>query len=90
MTIAAVQLRNLRLRSSYIEISNLLRGRSAISPRQCYSPVQAPRQFHARAYLRQEEPSKRLPEFLEAYKRSGMWLSCAEKLGFSIVWEDRG
>ncbi|KAI1834966.1 hypothetical protein DTO006G1_3206 [Penicillium roqueforti] len=70
MPIAAVQLRNLRLRSSYIEISNLLRGRSAISPRQCYSPVQAPRQFHARAYLRQEEPSKRLPEFLEAYKRS--------------------
>ncbi|KAJ5373965.1 Nucleic acid-binding OB-fold [Penicillium concentricum] len=70
MPIAAVQLRSLRLRSSYIEISNLLRGRSIACPRQCYSPIQAPRQFHARACLRQEEPPKQLPAFLEAYKRA--------------------
>ncbi|KOS42224.1 hypothetical protein ACN38_g6874 [Penicillium nordicum] len=70
MPIAAVQLRSLRLRSSYIEISNLLRGRSVASPRQCYSPIQTPRQFHARACLRQEEPPKQLPAFLEAYKRA--------------------
>ncbi|KGO75672.1 Nucleic acid-binding, OB-fold [Penicillium italicum] len=70
MPIAAVQLRSLRLRSSYIEISNLLRRGSVASPRQCYSPVQTPRQFHARACLRQEEPSKQLPAFLEAYKRA--------------------
>ncbi|KAJ6167964.1 hypothetical protein N7497_000807 [Penicillium chrysogenum] len=70
MPIAAVQLRTLRLRTSYIEISNLLRGRSVAWPRQCYSPVQAPRQFHARACLRQEEPPKQLHAFLEAYKRA--------------------
>ncbi|KAJ5170390.1 Nucleic acid-binding OB-fold [Penicillium coprophilum] len=70
MPIAAVQLRSLRLRSSYIEISNLLRGRSAAWPRQCSSPIRAPRQFHARACLRQEEPPKELPAFLEAYKRA--------------------
>ncbi|CAI7663388.1 unnamed protein product [Penicillium glandicola] len=70
MQIAAVQLRTLRLRSSYIEISNLLRGRSIARPRQCYSPVQVPRQFHARTCLRQEEPPKQLPAFLEAYKRA--------------------
>ncbi|KAJ5824160.1 Nucleic acid-binding OB-fold [Penicillium robsamsonii] len=70
MPIAAVQLRSLRLRSSYIEISNLLRGRSTAWPRKCYSPIQAPRQFHARACLGQEELPKQLPTFLEAYKRA--------------------
>ncbi|KAJ5964353.1 uncharacterized protein N7479_004229 [Penicillium vulpinum] len=70
MPIAALQLRNLRLRSSYFEISNLLRGRSVARPRRCYSPIQVPRQFHARACLRQEEPPKQLPAFLEAYKRA--------------------
>lgn len=89
MPIAAVQLRSLRLRSSYIEISNLLRGRSVASPRQCYSPIQT-RQFHARACLRQEEPPKQLPAFLEAYKRAGMCIFSAEKLGFSIILEGRG
>ncbi|CAG8909404.1 unnamed protein product [Penicillium egyptiacum] len=73
MPMAAAQLHTLRLRSSYIEISNLLRGRPAVWPRQCYSLVQAPRQFHARACLRQEEPPKQLPAFLKAYKRAGMW-----------------
>lgn len=87
MPIAAVQLRSLRLRSSYIEISNLLRGRSVALPRQCYSPIQAPRQFHARACLRQEEPPKQLPAFLEAYKRAGMWIASAEKLRLSIARE---
>lgn len=82
MPIAAVQLRSLRLRSSYIEISNLLRGRSVASPRQCYSPIQTPRQFHARACLRQEEPPKQFPAFLEAYKRAGMWIVSAEELSF--------
>lgn len=86
MPIAAVQLRSLRLRSSYIEISNLLRGRSVAAPRQCYNPVQTtPRQFHVRACLRQEEPPKQLPAFLEAYKRAGMWIISAEKLGFPMV-----
>jgi aspartyl-tRNA synthetase len=90
MPIAAAQLRTLRLRSSYIEISNLLRGRSVAWTRQCYSPVQAPRQFHARACLRQEEPPKQLPPFLEAYKRAGMLMSFPDKLGLCIVLEGSG
>ncbi|KAG0153149.1 hypothetical protein PDIDSM_4999 [Penicillium digitatum] len=69
MPIAAVQLRSLRLRSSYVEISNLLRGRST-SPRGCYSPVRTPRQFHARTCLQHDEPPQQLPAFLEAYKRA--------------------
>ncbi|KAJ5543291.1 hypothetical protein N7461_009294 [Penicillium sp. DV-2018c] len=70
MRIAAVQLRNLRLRSSYAEISNICRGRTASWAGQCYRPLQVPRQFHARACLRQEGSTKQLPTFLEDYKRA--------------------
>ncbi|CAG8027403.1 unnamed protein product [Penicillium olsonii] len=61
MSIAAAQLRNLRLRSSYIGISSILRGRAVARS----NPVTA-RQFSARACLRQEP---QLPAFLEAYKK---------------------
>jgi aspartyl-tRNA synthetase len=71
MPIGMVPMRSLRLRSSYIKISNILRGRAAALPRQCYRPLNAPRYFHARACL-QQEPPKELPAFLEAYKRAGM------------------
>lgn len=64
MSIAASQLRALRLRSSYIGISHILRPRAV---GKC-SPV-APRHFSARACLRQEP---KLPAFLEAYKKAGM------------------
>jgi aspartyl-tRNA synthetase len=66
MTIAAMQLRALRLRSSYIEISNIVRGRSVAA--RYGSPVR-PRYFSARACLREET---KLPAFLEAYKKAGM------------------
>ncbi|OGE51919.1 hypothetical protein PENARI_c012G09288 [Penicillium arizonense] len=69
MPIGVLPMRSLRLRSSYIEISNILRGRAAALPRQCHRPLHAPRYFHARACLLQEPP-KELPAFLEAYKRA--------------------
>ncbi|KAJ6044850.1 uncharacterized protein N7446_003044 [Penicillium canescens] len=69
MPIGVLPMRSLRLRSSYIEISNILRGRAAALPRQCHRPLHAPRYFHARACL-QQEPPKELPAFLEAYKRA--------------------
>ncbi|KAJ5757947.1 uncharacterized protein N7511_006641 [Penicillium nucicola] len=69
MPMGMLPMRSLRLRSSHLEITNILRGRAAARSRQCYRPLHAPRYFHARACL-QQEPPKELPAFLEAYKRA--------------------
>ncbi|KAJ5096034.1 hypothetical protein NUU61_005390 [Penicillium alfredii] len=66
--LAGAQIRALRLRSSYIEISNILRGRSAW-PTPRHGHLRTPRLFHTRICLLEQTP-RELPSFLETYKKA--------------------